>query len=514
MSQIANRLASALRPARRYWRAVLLAGVVTAFAAGPVHSRDAPEIDAYPALSDLRFGLSVTDLEGNVLEAHRADERFMPASNNKLFVTAAALAAETDLSALAPGTQLVLQSTSSGPPNLALIGRGDPTLRFGPECTERCLETLAAVVAEAGITEVGDLTGDARWFADERRPLGWSWDDLKFRHGTAISALAVNDNLVPLRITPAREAGASVGAAWIDPGPAYFDLHNQVETSDPEGISALRLERRMGNRKARLYGQLVAGARSFTLDLAVDDPAHLAVWHFKQALEAEGVTVSGALKTQHRPLQYVDEPISTDPDDPEAPRQCAQQIDSVPETPVLTALDPAPLQDIVTEINRDSHNMYAEVLLRQLGRAAGTGSTFCGVLQIETFLDEVGVDRASYDIADGSGLSNYNRATPATMTALLRYAAAAPWGDAYKASLPVGGAQDGTLKYRFRGTALDGKVFAKTGTLNHVDALSGYMQARSGKTLVFSIIINDRPLSSPSAMPAIQATLLEIAERY
>ncbi|MEO1523618.1 MAG: D-alanyl-D-alanine carboxypeptidase, partial [Cyanobacteria bacterium J06633_2] len=109
---------------------------------------------------------------------------------------------------------------------------------------------------------------------------------------------------------------------------------------------------------------------------------------------------------------------------------------------------------------------------------------------------------------------NYNRATPEAITSLLRYAAAAPWGEAFQASLPVGGGSAGTLKYRFRGTALDGKIFAKTGTLNHVDALSGYMQARSGQTLVFSVIVNDRPLESPAARRQIDSTLLRIAEQY
>ena len=251
-----------------------------------------------------------------------------------------------------------------------------------------------------------------------------------------------------------------------------------------------------------------------TLDLGVDNPAHLAAWYLKRALEAEGISVSGELRARRRPLQYADEPEPIDPSDPESPLQCAGTSQTEQSGTVIASLPPAPTLDIVTEINRDSQNLYAEVLLRQLGRVAGTGSSFCGVLQIQELLKAVGVPRTSYEIADGSGLSNYNRATPAAMTALLRSAAAAPWGDAFKASLPVGGASDGTLKFRFRGTALEGRIHAKTGTLNHVDALSGYMQARSGKTLVFSIIVNDRPLASPSAMQQIDKMLLSIAKQH
>ncbi|NQY96144.1 MAG: D-alanyl-D-alanine carboxypeptidase/D-alanyl-D-alanine-endopeptidase [Henriciella sp.] len=496
-------------------RRVMSAGLFIALTTtAPGNGQNADMEEAFPALQGLRFGVSVTDLDGNVLEAHRADERFTPASNMKLFVTAAALEAETELAALESGLQVVLEYPASGPPNLVLVGRGDPTVGVGPSCDAGCLESLAASVSATGIEQVGDIIGDDQWFADERKPLGWSWDDLKFGHGTAISAIAVNDNVLPLRVSPANEAEANVRATWIDGASGYFDLNNEAVTQDGDGQPALRLERRIGDETARLYGELPLGSRSFKLSLGVDNPAHLAAWYFKQALVAEGIVVTGQLRTRRRPLQFADEPVLTDPDDPDAPLQCAASAQDTPGAVPIASLDPAPLQDIVTRINRDSQNLYAEVLLRQLGRAAGIGASFCGLLQIEDFLTEIGVERASYDIADGSGLSNYNRATPATITALLRHAATAPWGEAFLASLPVSGGAKGTLKYRFRGTALDGKVFAKTGTLNHVDALSGYLTARSGQTLVFSIIVNDRPLESPSAMPLIEQTLLSIAEQY
>ena len=143
--------------------------------------KESGKADVHAPLAGLRYGISVTDLDGTVLVAHRADERFVPASNAKLFVTAAALAVETELAALEPGLRVVSEPAESGPPTLALVGRGDPTIGFGPDCTKRCIETLAEEVAASGITEVGDIVGDDRWFADERRPLGWNWDDLKIR---------------------------------------------------------------------------------------------------------------------------------------------------------------------------------------------------------------------------------------------------------------------------------------------------------------------------------------------
>ena len=508
---IAPAVSDALRRSCRIFTAVL---ALTLLFFSPAHSRDSDNAELHSALAGLRYGVSVTDLDGEVLVSHRAGERFMPASNAKLFVTAAALAAEAELEALEPALQVMLEPADSGPPNLVLVGRGDPTIGYGDDCEARCLETLAAAVADAGITEVGDIIGDDQWFADERRPLGWSWDDLKFGHGTAVSAIAINENVVPLRISPSTTPGDRVQAAWVDTGPGYFELQNGAKTADEDAAWALRLERRFGDLTARLYGELPTGSRTVTLDLGVDNPAHLAAWYFRRALEAEGVSVTGDLLTRRRPLQYADEPLPIDPGASESPLQCAASDQAPTREMVIASLPPASVRDVVNTVNRDSQNLYAEVLLRQLGRAAGTGSTFCGLLQIENHLDAIGVPRASFHIADGSGLSNYNRATPEAITALLRHAASAPWGDAFRESLPVGGGSDGTLKFRFRGTPLEGQIFAKTGTLNHVDALSGYMLARSGQTLVFSIIVNDRPLDTPSAMHRIDAALLEIAERY
>ncbi|MEL7486768.1 MAG: D-alanyl-D-alanine carboxypeptidase/D-alanyl-D-alanine-endopeptidase [Pseudomonadota bacterium] len=493
---------------------VAVAAAVTILCSSPVRSDSLIEAGEFSELAGFRYGISVTDLDGDVLVAHRADERFAPASNVKLFVTAAALDMESALSAIDSGLRVVTTSTGSGPPALALVGRGDPTIGFGPDCSRRCLETLADAVAASGIRTVGDIIGDDRWFADERKPLGWSWDDLKFGHGTAVSAIAVNKNILSLRVSPSAETGGDVLTSWDDAGRGYFELRNEATTGAEDQSRALRLERRIAERTARLYGVSPSGSRSLKLDLGVDDPAHLAAWYFKNALQTRGVSVSGTLQTRHRSLRYADEPSPTDPEEPASELACKPRGSVSENGPVVASLAAAPLNEIVDEINRESQNLYAEVLLRQLGAVSGRGSSFCGLLQIQKFLDGVGAPRESYDFVDGSGLSNYNRVTPATITALLRHAATAPWGDAFRASLPVGAGADGTLKYRFRGTALEGKIFAKTGSLNHADALSGYMQADSGKTLVFSIIVNDRPLESPSAISEIDAALLKIAKRF
>jgi serine-type D-Ala-D-Ala carboxypeptidase/endopeptidase (penicillin-binding protein 4) len=150
------------------------------------------------------------------------------------------------------------------------------------------------------------------------------------------------------------------------------------------------------------------------------------------------------------------------------------------------------------------------LLLRRIGRREGTGSIADGLAAVRAMLERAGVPRAAYDFSDGSGMSTYNRVAPRGMVVFLRWAASQPWGAAWRESLPIGGV-DGTLARRFKGSSLENRIFAKTGTLNASAALSGYMTARSGRTLLFSAYANDIP-SDASATAAMDAALVLIAE--
>ena len=162
-------------------------------------------------------------------------------------------------------------------------------------------------------------------------------------------------------------------------------------------------------------------------------------------------------------------------------------------------------------INKDSQNLHAELLLRRVGLQAGTGSIADGVAAVRAMLDRAGVPRPAYDFSDGSGMSTYNRVAPRGMVVLLRWIAAQPWGQAWRATLPIGGV-DGTLAKRFRGTPLEGRIFAKTGTINATNALSGYMVAASGRTLIFSAYANDVPEEVPDTKVMDEALALIASE--
>ncbi len=160
-------------------------------------------------------------------------------------------------------------------------------------------------------------------------------------------------------------------------------------------------------------------------------------------------------------------------------------------------------------INKDSQNLHAELLLRRIGLARGDGSIAGGVAGVEAMMAQAGAARTGWDLSDGSGMSTYNRISPRAMIALLNWAARQPWGAAWRESFPIGGV-DGTLRSRFRGTALEGKIFAKTGTINAANGLSGYLIAASGRRLTFAFFANDMP-GGASATARMDATLLAIA---
>ena len=445
--------------------------------------------------SGTRFGLVVATEDGRELVAIAPEERFIPASNTKMFTTAAAFAtlAGLDQPDTAGGAAVRLEGEGRAVPDAVLEGRGDARLSSAPDCVANCLAALADAVA-AKVRAVRNVVGDDSLFPDERWSPGMSWNNIPTRSGTAISALTLDDNELLLRVSP----GAPGQPPSLDFQP-YYTIDNRAKTV-AAGATSLSFDRLPGSAHVRLTGTIVAGADPELLRLGIDDPAHYAAWRFKSLLEARGVRVIGGVAARHRPL--------TPADDPKARNGAPAMRPPRPEP--LASLTPPPLGQDIRQINKVSQNVHAELLLRRVGRQEGTGSIADGVAAVRAMLERAGVPRAAYDFSDGSGMSTYNRVAPRGMVAFLHWIAAQPWGAAWRETLPVGGV-DGTLSRRFRGTSLEGRLFAKTGTLNATNALSGYMTAKSGRTLVFSAYANDVP-EGAGATKAMDAALELIAE--
>ncbi|TRW17628.1 D-alanyl-D-alanine carboxypeptidase/D-alanyl-D-alanine endopeptidase [Glacieibacterium frigidum] len=434
-----------------------------------------------------RIGLVVVDDQGREIVAVRPDDRFVPASNTKMFTTAAAFALlDTSAADGGAGASVRLEGR-----DVVIAGHGDARLSSAADCLSDCLIELARVVA-ARTRVVHDVIGDDSAFPDERWPQGMSWNNMPGRYGTAISALTIDDNVVPVVVSPGRP-----GAAPSLTSDGYYSIVNRAVTGGTG--SRLSVERVPGSAVLRVTGHIAAGQAPVTLSVAVDDPAHRAAWRLADLLRTLGVRVTGTVGTWHRPLAAFDDPATRDTAPP--PR--------LPRQPVLARLAPPPLTENLRVINKVSQNLHAELLLRRVGAVAGTGSVADGQRAVRNMLDTAGVERWSYDFADGSGMSSYNRLTPRAAVRFLRWTQGQTWGPAWQATLPVAGV-DGTLSRRFRGTPLEGKLFAKTGTLNAANALSGFMIAASGRMLVFSALANDMP-GDASATAAVDAALLAVA---
>ena len=470
-------------------------------AAAPVHAADPPsltqrvEARLAEAGAGPRFGLVVATEDGRELIAVAPDARFIPASNTKMFTTAAAFAALPGLDRPdgGGGAAVRLEAAAGGAPDVILEGRGDARLSSGPDCVRNCLAELADAVA-AATRRVRHVVGDDSLFPDQRWSPGMSWNNIPTRSGTAASALSLDDNELRLRVAP-----TAPGRPPRLELPPYYRVDNRAVTV-AAGATALAFDRLPGSRTLRLTGTIAAGAEPELLRLGIDDPADYAAWRFKSLLEARGVQVAGAVAVRHRPLASADDPALRKGAPPARP----------PQAEALARLTPPPLAEDLAAINKLSQNLHAELLLRRLGRLAGSGSIADGLAVVRDMLAQAGLPRAGYDVSDGSGMSTYNRVAPRAMVAFLRWAGGRPWGPAWRATLPVGGV-DGTLARRFKGTALEGRIFAKTGTLNASNALSGYMIGGSGRILLFSSYANDVP-EGIDATAAIDAALVMIAE--
>lgn len=217
-------------------------------------------------------------------------------------------------------------------------------------------------------------------------------------------------------------------------------------------------------------------------------------------MEERGVTVEGQARARHRPLDLTDDP-GGDGGAPPAFEPRGVEIARLTRPPLLASL---------TRTGKFSQNLHAELILRRLGGLEGTGSRADGLLQVEALMAGAGLERSTFDLHDGSGMSAYNRVSPRAMTRFLQWTMSQPWGEAWRATLPVGG-RDGTLSRRFVGTPLEGRIFAKTGSLNGVNALAGFLTAASGQTLVFSIYANDRPSTAGSSTAVMDQVLLALA---
>jgi len=177
---------------------------------------------------------------------------------------------------------------------------------------------------------------------------------------------------------------------------------------------------------------------------------------------------------------------------------------------VLASHESTPLSDDLRVVNKVSQNLHAELALRLLGKEKGTSGSIQGGLEVlRGFLTSAGIQPDQFVFYDGSGLSRENLVTPAAVVRLLQYARQQPWGPLFTDTLPVSGI-DGSLADRLKIAPYKGAVHAKTGSLNHVNSLSGYATTTSGRTVAFSILCNNHNLANKQAVETIDQIVEKI----
>jgi D-alanyl-D-alanine carboxypeptidase/D-alanyl-D-alanine-endopeptidase (penicillin-binding protein 4) len=478
---------------------------------------------ADPAVARAHWGIALTTLDGTPLYGLDEGKLFRPASNNKIFTTAAALAF------LSSGAKFETRVVGQFDPatgvvagDLTLVGGGDasfgtndlpyvpPSLRQKNALKPPALGDLAVMADQLvtkGIKRIsGDIVGDDTLFAYEPYAESWAADDQVWDYGAPVSALSIADNQMKLTVTPLKTLpppGTTPNQATVEleqNGVPYYTLQAEVATVAAHTHAAgIQVERQSGSRIIRVYGEIAADAHPDTESLAIADPAEYAAMALRMMLQQRGIEVIGAARAQHLPVQEGMDFLSAlhlgDGKGPVsgAPGRYCAFAHPIPKGDELASHTSAPLGDDVILTNKVSQNLHAEILLHQIGLhpTCGNGSILVGVRMVRAFLiHSAGLDPDDFTFYDGSGLSDHDLVTPRATATFLAFAAKQPWFPAWKASLPEAGV-DGSLETRFPSPPLKGHVFAKTGTLGESRALSGYLDAASGRTLIFSIMVDN-----------------------
>lgn len=440
-------------------------------------------------IGDGRVGICVIDLQtGRTLVSRNADTPFIPASNMKLLTTGTALtvlggdfAFRTEL--LLDGTRLIVRG--AGDPALA-----DPSVleRMTPPLSVRQLvATLADAVRRTDTGHVTELILDDRVFDRQFVHPAWPADQLHKWYCAEVSGLNFHTNCLSFFPAPSPDGQGRPPLVTLQPDAPWVEIENKARTG-VRNDNSVWVQRSPGPGSFTLFGEVGVASR-----VAVDVAIHDVPQFFGRLLTTE-LLRAGVGVGQARTTSGAGNPTREELSRAFTVIRAAEPGERLDRGRVVAAVS-THIADVYQRTNSDSQNLYAECLLKRVGRevTGEPGSWTNGASIVRMTLAQVlGPDAAAATVvSDGSGMSRENQVSPRTLTRWLEAMQAEPRnGEAFVSSLAVPG--EGTLRSRFRSARLGSELQAKSGKIDGVRCLSGYLtDATTGRRVAFSIMVND-----------------------
>ena len=464
-----------------------------------------------------RWGIEVQTLPSDLtpatsLYSNASHDYFVPASNVKLFTTAAALAylgpefrtytsvyeentplseaMETVPEEAANISETILEGTE-----LRVVGQGDPSLT-----TER-LEELAQQLKDQGIQQIDRLIIDDRYFQGSPFNPTWEWEDVQSGYGAPVNSLILNQNEIVVHLYP-RAVGQPLRLVWVNPtDSAGWQVVNRSRTVSNTEPVWIRVGRDLGQSILYIDGQLHPNSNRDISAVSIPQPTNYFGQQLRTVLAQQGISVTS--------MVIEDSPVPLSP----------LHEQDVP----IASLPSLSMSEWLAAANQDSNNLATESLLLQLGAIAfsdneannevesNSNTRNLALAQLSETLSGLGVDATGYVLADGSGLSRRNLVSPVSLVETLQVMAQHPWAEVYRESLAIA-ATSGTLRYRFQNTPVAGNLYGKSGGLTGVASLSGYLYPANYEPLAFSIILNHSTQFGRANRRAIDDIVLQLTQ--
>jgi serine-type D-Ala-D-Ala carboxypeptidase/endopeptidase (penicillin-binding protein 4) len=460
-------------------------------------------LDAIP-WSRTMWGIVVLDERGRTLYARNADRLFVPASNTKIVVSAVASALldpEWKVKTSVYGTGPIADGILEG--DLVLYGRGDPTFARRCYATDTLavgacdtdpfqkLKLLAEQLRTRGITVVrGDIVGDGSYFEPTTVHYGWEGYDLNWWYAAPVSGLGFNDNSIDIAWGPGPMVNAPAAVAF-SPDLGDVVMENRTRTVPADSSDDVDFFRTPGTLSLWAAGTVGASSRGGTEYFAMPDPDLFTARALRKVLADYGIAVTGTTRSTSDSNDYR----------------------HVLNTAALAEVESRPLKDWVFPILNTSQNWFAEMLLKQLGRQFGGEGSWRKGIEVERrfLIDSMRIDSTQIAMTDGSGLAANNLVSPLAFAQVIRYIMQHPRAATFTAGLPQA-QRVGSLRNRFRGTPLEGRVHAKTGSISRVNTLSGYIDRPDGRRWTFSIQANHHTQRGRDMLAQIDSLVVEMGK--